>query len=412
VSAFLLPLLNLLTLRFFGWRSLIIYALFAALTWLTARGIARKIAPNRRLLGGYGIAGALLFYLGLDPTTSGPPVGAAFYMLIGWAYIFDLAKGRALPIDSPPQLLGSLGFFPTVLCGPIYRLVDLHSQLRLRKSFNADRFSSALLMICFGLAKKTFADFLKYDNYVFGYQQFAPMLVNDLLAFYFDFSGYSDMAIGLARAGGVDLPLNFSAPLLALSPAQFWRRWHISLGEWIRQYLYLPWLMSFPRKWSKYSWAAPMFSRGGIILSMVLFGLWHKISPGFLLWGLCNGLFIVIAGWRDDAELSVISKIGRWALTIYFLLLINVLRLTPDLITAGQKIIKLHRLQTLQEFSSPAKWGYFLLLTFGASKLELWLQARDYTCRNIWQWALFIVLFLFVALVHLRPFAPFMYMSF
>jgi len=186
-----------------------------------------------------------------------------------------------------------VSFFPQLVAGPIERPQSLLPQFETKKYFTLEMGSDALRQILWGLFKKiVIADNCAiYVNDIFSsYQdQSGSTLVLAVCLFsfqiYCDFSGYSDIAIGAALIMGFKIPMNFNKPYFATSPADFWRRWHISLSTWLRDYLYLP--LGGNRKSKERTYI-------NLLIVMLLGGLWHGASLNFILWGALHGMYLVI----------------------------------------------------------------------------------------------------------------------
>ncbi len=222
------------------------------------------------------------------------PVGISFYTFQTLGYTIDVYRGRVEPVDDPWQFAAYVAFFPQLVAGPIERASALLPQLlappRLRA---ADQLEGARRFVI-GLWKKMIlADNLAvYVDWVFVIpsDQVAPhQVVFGVLAFagqiWADFSGYTDMAIGAARMLGLGLMENFDAPYFARGPRDFWRRWHISLSTWLRDYLYIP-LGGNQR--------GPLRTQINLGLTMLLGGLWHGAAWTFVAWGAFHGLWLAL----------------------------------------------------------------------------------------------------------------------
>jgi len=224
----------------------------------------------------------------------------SFYCFQSLTYTIELYLGEIQPTRSYITYLASALFFPAMTAGPIPRQGKLLEQLARPFSFTAEDGGRALLLISIGLVKKLLiADYLA--NNLVGRVFDTPTLyssVETLVAVYgyalqlfFDFSGYTDIAIGAALLLGLRLPENFHRPYLSVNVAEFWRRWHITFSEWLRDYLFdmLPKRRKHP--WLSYSYA--------FLITMALGGLWHGLSWNFLIWGVLHGLALgVVFGWK------------------------------------------------------------------------------------------------------------------
>ena len=242
------------------------------------------------------------------------PLGISFYTFQAMSYVIDVYRGNVRPQRSIIDFGCYISMFPQLVAGPIVRYSDIESSLA-RRGIDVARMASGLRRFLVGLARKVVianvvADFADRAWAMVAEGNGLPpayawlALVCYTLQIYFDFSGYSDMAIGLGRMLGFDFPENFNYPYVAKSVREFWRRWHISLSSWFRDYLYIP------LGGSRCGVARACIN--GLIV-FTLCGLWHGASVMFLLWGLWHGLFITLerlSPWRlGDSFLA--GAIGR-----------------------------------------------------------------------------------------------------
>jgi alginate O-acetyltransferase complex protein AlgI len=219
------------------------------------------------------------------------PLGISFYTFETISYIVDVYRGRIRAVRQPLEYALYIMFFPHLIAGPIVRPRDFLPQLQRSKRFSWARMQLGVQIFLLGLFKKAvIADFLAtVADPVFktpaAYNSAAAWLA--VLAYagqiYCDFSGYSDMAIGSAHMLGFKLPNNFNMPYLAANIADFWRRWHISLSTWLRDYLYVP--LGGNRHSS-------LATYRNLLLTMLLGGLWHGANWTFVAWGLYHGLLL------------------------------------------------------------------------------------------------------------------------
>lgn len=220
------------------------------------------------------------------------PLGISFFTFAAMGYLVDLGRGKTPPARDPASLFVFLFFFGTVISGPICRAGQILPQLEEEHRFDRRRTVRALQLYALGLWKKVaIADLLTlFIDVVFGDipGQSGPMLVLGAMAFalylYFDFCGYSEMSRATGMALGLELPENFRTPYFAASFSQFWSRWHISLSQWLRDYLY------FPLGGSRVSRGRHLLN---LFLVMVVSGLWHGNTLPFFFWGVLLGLFQV-----------------------------------------------------------------------------------------------------------------------
>ena len=226
------------------------------------------------------------------------PVSLSFYVFQALTYTIDLYRRDAKGTRSYLAHLSAVSFFPTTLAGPITRVSSLIDQFEKPKKLDAADGGRALFLIAMGLMKKLLiADFLGANlvNRVFDFPKLysgAETLIAVYayaLQIYYDFSGYTDIAIGSALLLGIRLPVNFNKPYVAVNVADFWRRWHITLSNWLRDYLYF----SLPGKRTK------IMPYANLILTMVIGGLWHGASWNFVIWGALHGVGLAaVRGWQ------------------------------------------------------------------------------------------------------------------
>lgn len=247
------------------------------------------------------------------------PIGISFYTFQAMSYVIDVYR-RATPIQKNPVYFGTyVALFPQLIAGPIVRYRDVADQLENRKE-NLEQFASGVKLFCVGLAKKVlvanqlaaFWAVMKADPASNGVLASWAGIIAFSLQIYFDFSGYSDMAIGLGRMFGFEFLKNFDFPYISRSVSEFWRRWHISLGTWFKEYVYIP--LGGNRKGT---------ARTLINLAIVwgLTGLWHGASWNFALWGLYFGVLIILEKLFLGKLLEKLPKF----LSSFYLLLIVVL---------------------------------------------------------------------------------------
>lgn len=235
------------------------------------------------------------------------PVGISFYIFQVISYTVDVFRGRIQPVKNILDFGFYVSFFPQLVAGPIVRAEEFVPQLY--KPFHLSRraFGIAVFWIINGLAKKIImSDYLAvniidrvFENPLLfsGFENLFALFAYSLQV-YADFSGYTDIAIGIAMLMGFYLPMNFNSPYKSKTPQEFWRRWHMSLGRWLKSYLYIPLggnrtILGFK---APKLWAANFNS----LITQVLGGLWHGASWNFVLWGAINGVGMIIEKiWRE-----------------------------------------------------------------------------------------------------------------
>ncbi len=241
------------------------------------------------------------------------PVGISFYTFQTLSYTIDVYKRKLEPTKDVFAFAAFVAFFPQLVAGPIERASNLLIQFKTRRFFNYDKASDGIRQILWGLLKKVvIADnCAEYVNLIFNnsesYSGSTIVIGAVFFAFqiYGDFSGYSDIAIGTARLLGFNLMQNFAYPYFSRDIAEFWRRWHISLSTWFRDYLYIPIGGSKGNKLSKIK---------NTFIVFVVSGFWHGANWTFLVWGLLNALYflplLLLNKNRQNLEIVAKGKIG------------------------------------------------------------------------------------------------------
>ena len=251
------------------------------------------------------------------------PVGISFYTFQTLSYTLDIYRRQLAPARSLLDFALFVAFFPQLVAGPIVRAVEFLPQLELAPRFDRQRLHDGLWRMSLGLAKKVLlADQLGYllvdpvwaQPELYGTWPRVVALYAFTFQIYCDFSGYSDIAIGVARLFGFDLPENFHAPLRARCVREFWRRWHTTLSYWVRDYIY------FPLGGSR---GTPLRVSFNLMVTMLLLGLWHGASVLWLLYGLVHG--VAVAGERlatrgrgPDLDSRGTKALAGWLVTFHF----------------------------------------------------------------------------------------------
>ncbi len=221
------------------------------------------------------------------------PVGISFYTFQTLSYTIDIYRRQFEPTNNFTNFLTYIAFFPQLVAGPIERAADLLPQIETRRKFNREWFNAGLIQTGVGFIRKiVIADNLaKYVDPVFENPEFhnstTLVIATIFYAFqiYFDFSGYSDIAIGIAKMLGFKFNRNFNLPYFSKSITEFWRRWHISLSTWLRDYLYIS--LGGNRKGIKIQYR-------NLMITMLVGGLWHGSSWNFIIWGGIHGMVLVM----------------------------------------------------------------------------------------------------------------------
>lgn len=246
------------------------------------------------------------------------PIGISFYTFQSMSYTIDVYRGKAKAEKNPINFGAYISLFPQLIAGPIVRFSDIATQLR-ERTINLERIRYGVLRFVCGLGKKVLLAnqagevFQTIANYKVSQMTTVSAWLG-ILAFmfqiYFDFSGYSDMAIGLMAVFGFEIPENFKYPYEAKSITEFWRRWHISLGNWFKEYVYIP--LGGSRKGNARTFL-------NIFIVWFLTGLWHGATINFTLWGLYFCFFLIM---EKTWLLKLLDKIPRVFSHIYALVVI------------------------------------------------------------------------------------------
>ncbi|MDQ3109334.1 MAG: MBOAT family protein [Bacteroidota bacterium] len=317
------------------------------------------------------------------------PIGISFYTFESMTYVIDVYRGVHEPQKKFSSYLLYIIFFPKLIAGPIVRYHQLADQLVSREENNGERLLG-FIRFCTGLAKKVLiANYLgQYATIVFGtFDQTVPGLDPltlhastawiGALAFtfqiYFDFAGYSDMAIGLARMFGFRLPENFNSPYLAESITDFWRRWHITLGAWMKNYLYIP--LGGNKVSAKRIYL-------NLFIVFLVSGFWHGASWNFILWGCWHGFFLVIERLFLLKLYEKVYRPIRILVTLFFVMLGWIIFAVKD-VSKGITYIKAlfgNGNATDNVRMSPELLTFFLVAVF-FSFFAYWKKTYDFSQR-------------------------------
>ncbi len=303
------------------------------------------------------------------------PVGISFYTFQSLSYTIDVYRGDMEPRRGLVHFTTALAFFPQLVAGPILRARQILPQFHTLPVPTWTGARHGMLLVTSGLIKKTIADLLAIPAAVL-FEADGPVSLIEAwtgtLAFagqiYGDFAGYTDMAIGIALMIGFKIPPNFNLPYFAVSPVDFWRRWHISLSTWLRDYLYI----SLGGKHQRVR---------NVMITMLLGGLWHGAAWTFVAWGFFHGLIIVathyfgslrtFSGFANSTSRSV--ALLKWALTFYLVLIGWVLFRAHSIDDAWNIFLNLHTFAALPEQGAVA--GRVFIATVVA---VLWMHLQDW----------------------------------
>jgi alginate O-acetyltransferase complex protein AlgI len=345
------------------------------------------------------------------------PIGISFYTFHALSYTIDVYRGTAPPVRSFLDFACYIALFPQLVAGPIIRYNTVADQL-VSRSHSWEKFASGVTLFILGFAKKILLanPIGRAADAAFGAQSLTALdawfgALAYALQIYFDFSGYSDMAIGLGRMIGFEFLKNFDSPYKAESITDFWRRWHISLSTFLRDYLYIP--LGGNRR-------GPVRTYVNLIVVMLLGGLWHGANWTFVVWGGYHGTLLALErfrgkrSWYQQGPRSV-----RVAVTFVLVLISWVLFRSASLHEA------LHFLRAMigQGGNSTAMLlvpallyapGTLLTMAIGAVVVAWPIQAHDWSSRVTWPKAILVHPLFCVSLLAMfsQSFNPFLYFQF
>jgi alginate O-acetyltransferase complex protein AlgI len=261
------------------------------------------------------------------------PIGISFYTFHNISYVVDIYRGERPALRNPVSFITYISMFPQLVAGPIVRYREIADQLPQERTHRLDDIAAGFPRFALGLCKKVvIADSLSPlvdacfatpgDEMTFAVAWLGALTYT--LQLYFDFSGYSDMAIGLGRMLGFRLPENFARPYSSVTVTEFWRRWHMSLSRWFRDYVYVP--LGGNRHGARSTYR-------NLFIVFVLTGFWHGANWTYLVWGLYHGALLIIErGFHlADAPLSPTRRTARRALTLALVIVGWVFFRSPDL---------------------------------------------------------------------------------
>jgi alginate O-acetyltransferase complex protein AlgI len=345
------------------------------------------------------------------------PLGISFHTFQSMSYVIDVYRGQQQAIRKPLDYALFIAFFPQLVAGPIVRAREFFADLFHWRAPSGQELSRGALLVLFGLTKKmALADqfALISDSYFNHLADHLGMLTawSGVVAFavqiYFDFSGYTDMAIGMALLLGFHFPVNFRRPYLASSITEFWHRWHISLSRWLRDYLYIP--LGGNRH-------GTLMTYRNLMLTMLLGGLWHGASWNFVIWGGYHGALLGI----ERALPGIGNKWIRWTLYPFRALLTFVLvcfgwvffraATFQDSVTVIQRMLAAPDGAILWQWWQVALVGAALLLAILEEQLE-WFERLETAPVLVYGFAMAVLLFS-IELIGVSDVAvPFVYFQF
>ena len=328
-----------------------------------------------------GVLGALGF--------SFSALGVSYYTFMALSYVFDIYRGKMKPTDSLLEYAFFVSFFPLMTSGPIIRAKEFLNQLKTRIVITPENLQQGVTLIAVGLIMKLviadnlaiYVDTIFSDPMKYGSREIILATLAFGLQLYFDFAGYSDMALGSARIMGFKFSMNFNNPYLALNPQDFWHRWNISLSCYLRDYIYIPLGGNRKGKFRTYL---------NLMVTMVVCGLWHGATLNFLIWGGYHGILLTIhrsthilnktKGVHTVALLHGVQNHKRAYSFVGILL-------TQYFVFLGWIIFKVNNLDDLiyclHQFIVPTGFGYRSFI-IGVTVVSILLLFRNKIANNNW----------------------------
>lgn len=306
------------------------------------------------------------------------PIGISFYTFSAIGYLIDVKRNK-VTAESLKNVALYLSFFPKLISGPIPKSSDFFAQMNRDRKIGRESFLAGIQIFAFGLFKKiVLADRLSvFVNQVYE----TPLVFGSLTVFlaaaaysfqiYFDFSGYSDMAIGVAKLFSFDLPGNFNLPYLAHNVTEFWKRWHITLSSWLQEYLYIS--LGGNRKGKVRTYL-------NLVLTMVLGGIWHGANWTYVIWGLMHGIALAVHKvWMsvtgsDKKEHGVVANVFSVIVTFLFTTFCWIF-FRADSVSDAVVIIK--RIFSFQKgVEQPYFWFVISFIVMLVCVLAAWLKSK------------------------------------
>lgn len=305
------------------------------------------------------------------------PLGISFYTFSAISYIVDVSRGKIVPRNLLDVAL-YLAYFPKITCGPIQTNHDFMTQIGKKRSVGWDTFASGIQIFVYGLFKKlvladrlsVFVDQVYATPLAFGSLTISLSAIAYAFQVYYDFSGYSDMAIGVSRLFGIDLPRNFNLPYVAHNVTEMWKRWHITLSNWLQKYVYIS--LGGNRKGTIRTYI-------NLIITMVVGGFWHGANWTYLTWGFLHGVALAIhklwmkASGSDRKKHTAISNVLCICLTFLFHSFCCIFFRAESM---GQAITIIKRIFTFQKgLEQPYLWLFISIIVTAIASISAYIKA-------------------------------------
>lgn len=400
VQTVLLAAASLVFIGFASWSCAVAIMAISFVTWLCGKWKSKIL----QYIGVLFLVGILIFYKCADAHNLSiiVPLGVSFFTFNAVSYLVDISRGELKNADFLHVLL-YLSFFPRLASGPLQKAADFFHQIDSKKNITRENLFAGIQMYCFGLFKKlvladrlsVFVDEVYTTPNAFSGFSILLAVVSYSLQIYFDFSGYSDMAIGTGKMLGFDLPMNFNMPYVSQNVTEFWRRWHISLSAWIRNYIYIP--LGGNRKGN-------VRQNINLLIAMTLCGLWHGATLTFMLWGFIHGIALLVHKQflkrNKNKPTSLVLKIVFTIATFVFVSLAWILFRSE---TLSQAFLVYKRLFTFAEgLNQPYFWSFVSIgITITVSVYVAVCKKREafYPILNLSKYPQLTAFFVFLGLL-------------
>lgn len=290
------------------------------------------------------------------------PIGISFYTFQMISYVVDIYRGEVKVQKNILKLATYVSLFPQLIAGPIVRYSTIEKQLENRE-YSINKFSLGVRRFVIGLGKKVLIAnvigtlvntfLISEDKSILFYWLYA---IGVMLQIYFDFSGYSDMAIGLGKMFGFDFLENFNYPYIATSITDFWRRWHISLSSWFRDYVYIP---LGGNRVSKIKWIR------NIMVVWILTGLWHGAEWNFIIWGIYFGILLIIEKLFLLKKTEKIPKFLKVIYTLFFVMISFIIFNGNEIIENIKGLFGIGNISVISKESIYYLKSYFIVILIG-----------------------------------------------
>ena len=378
-----------------------------------------SVVVNLFILGFYKYTGFLMDILHIQSNLKiALPVGLSFFTFSELSYIFDVYNGKSKPQKNIILFTLYVSFFGKISMGPIVSYHEMEDQLT-NRTLSKAQYASGMVLFSKGLIKKVLlADQLSYVYSILQNNTSTLgvwlLAISYMLQIYFDFSGYSDMAIGLSRFFGFDFKPNFDHPYTATSVQDFWRKWHISLSQWFRDYLYIP---LGGNRVDKNTYIRNIF------IVWFCTGLWHGANWTFILWGLYYGCLLLLEKFFLREKLEKLPKPISHIYTLLVILIGWVFFMSPNITTAFSTLGKMISIGTTTFANNQAKFmlkSYFILFVLAIllstkvyDRIQIFVY-NQYKMKAVYTtWTIYIILLIVcIAFIVGGTYHSFLYFAF